>query len=600
MTQKMSTTIIEESAVNRLEYVLLQTGLVKPSINKNDRTASWDGELLVYRDKSMRKDVLRGRIPVQVKGQLVEKIGGDNLKFQASTADLRNYLNDGGVMFFVIQMDNSGRHSVYYASLQRFDLRRHLERAGNQKTKQITVRRFPEGQPTKINNTLFYFLSEREKQGMLLSNVRSVQDLKNTDLEIQSLELSVPTGGATNIDDMIESMFGKTAYVHAKIANLKESFVVDAFVPEKVSTTIQEPIIVGGECLFDHVDIVRESGKRESIEIGNGITIVRNENRLDLSFKMENTLRMRIAQLKLLQAMMAGEHIKIGPIETISGASDLSGISPESLQERLKQHLHIAEILDRLHIKKDFDLKSLSEDDLRLLDEFIRGMDGNPVGISINGKPGAGALTLGNLKIAISSKAAEEDGRFLISDMFACQDCVLSENGQSPEEGVPCSPYILLNCNLLQTLDNVDIQELAASVTSCAYSEVYGFKANQLALELLKYYDIMPSKDTAILNVVQRIQDYLLENEPDGIVFKQINKLQAIKRRRALSMSENQLLLSMKEEETSPFFLLGINILLESFKEADVLYASMPEAEQKAFDEFPIVHLWEGHCKESV
>ena len=46
MSEKVDTTIIEMSAVNKLEASLLSTGMIVPNISKADKVPSWDGEIL--------------------------------------------------------------------------------------------------------------------------------------------------------------------------------------------------------------------------------------------------------------------------------------------------------------------------------------------------------------------------------------------------------------------------------------------------------------------------------------------------------------------------------------------------------------------------
>ena len=64
---KPNSVVIEEKAVLTLKDVLFNTELVKPNIPVNDKTLSWDGELMLFRTREFKKTNLIGRIPVQVK-----------------------------------------------------------------------------------------------------------------------------------------------------------------------------------------------------------------------------------------------------------------------------------------------------------------------------------------------------------------------------------------------------------------------------------------------------------------------------------------------------------------------------------------------------
>lgn len=102
MEEKPNTSIIEMYSINKLTDAVLRTGVIEPDIHENDKTPSWDGEMRLYHSSEFNKSNLAGRIPVQVKGTWVERFQKNKATFQAEVSDLRNYLNDGGVIFFLI------------------------------------------------------------------------------------------------------------------------------------------------------------------------------------------------------------------------------------------------------------------------------------------------------------------------------------------------------------------------------------------------------------------------------------------------------------------------------------------------------------------
>lgn len=59
---------IEEAAINALDRVFLSCPILSPHTNRNDRTPSWDGFVLVYQNASHKNENLLGRVPIQVKG----------------------------------------------------------------------------------------------------------------------------------------------------------------------------------------------------------------------------------------------------------------------------------------------------------------------------------------------------------------------------------------------------------------------------------------------------------------------------------------------------------------------------------------------------
>ena len=195
----VNTEWVERIAVNRLESALLSTGLVVPTIPTGDKAPSWDGEISLYSSQtSFPKRKLVGRIPVQVKGTHVRMLQKKAV-YQVEVADLRNFFRDGGAIFFVVQITTDEQYRIFYAPLLRFQLRRLLEQAGNQKTKQISLEEFPVEDKSRLVRILSDFLTNREKQQMLLPNVKSLKDLATSGMVVDHLGFSVPGFGLKNL-----------------------------------------------------------------------------------------------------------------------------------------------------------------------------------------------------------------------------------------------------------------------------------------------------------------------------------------------------------------------------------------------------------------
>lgn len=100
--------IVEINAVKAVEHQILISKLLFPKLSVGDKYPSWDGEILVYSDERSRNKQMRtnivGRIPVQVKGTKVNSFSEKERKFSLEVDDLRNYLNDFGVLYFLVEM----------------------------------------------------------------------------------------------------------------------------------------------------------------------------------------------------------------------------------------------------------------------------------------------------------------------------------------------------------------------------------------------------------------------------------------------------------------------------------------------------------------
>jgi len=93
--------------VKYLELALAKSDYLISNINSNDKEPSWDGTVEIYKNagNTHSKTDLEGIAKVQVKGHIDSNTTKKSIHYPVETADLRNYLVDGGTIFFVIYID---------------------------------------------------------------------------------------------------------------------------------------------------------------------------------------------------------------------------------------------------------------------------------------------------------------------------------------------------------------------------------------------------------------------------------------------------------------------------------------------------------------
>lgn len=591
MSKKGDTTIIEMSAVNKLEAALLSTGMIVPNISKADKVPSWDGEIFLYKTKEdLSKGNLSGTIPVQVKGTIVERFEKKKAVFQADVRDLRNYFNDNGVMFFLVQLKDFDTYKIYYASLLPFDLRRLIDEAGGQKTKQVALELFPHRYRDGVVRVVSDFIINKNKRAQFLPDVRSLMDLEKSKMEVEKLEFSIPRFGVNSEDEMFSEILARPIYVYAKPKNIEASFVVDKVRPEVISIHQKVPVIVNGEVLYNQVEEIRQSGKEKQLKISDDVIIHLSKGIWTIDFSFRGTLHEQILEMKMLLASAKGQEVRIGNRLFSNGNTNFNGHTLEEAEKRLSDLLLIDAALKKLHIKKDLNFGSLSDHELIVLTHFVRGiMDGIPVPFSIGGKAGNGTLSIGNIKIAISSKPHPDGNGFQISDFFDGQ-VILNREHDFPENGVVVSPYLLMSNSLLAELDNVDLSSVAESVTKCPFSDAYAEYALNFVLELIRLFD--DTGNNKALEVATQLLNHLRKNDKSREDLYHINHIQIEKRRRKLSKEEVKYLVSLKTPGIPIQYQLAANILLDSFQEAAIVYDQLSDPEKQFFDAFPIKNLW--------
>ena len=133
---------IETLSVNAVKNSIVTSEFLDQFITDNDKEPSWDGDVYIYSDKSKKKNALIGRMPVQIKGMVCNDFSKDEILFQISKDDLRNYLNDGCCIFFVVYLrDTDAQSKIYYAELTPNKLCRLIE--GENKSKSVRLKTFP-------------------------------------------------------------------------------------------------------------------------------------------------------------------------------------------------------------------------------------------------------------------------------------------------------------------------------------------------------------------------------------------------------------------------------------------------------------------------
>lgn len=594
MEEKPNTSVIEMYSINKLTDAVLRTGVIEPDIHENDKTPSWDGEMRLYHSSEFNKSNLAGRIPVQVKGTWVDRFQKNKATFQAEVSDLRNYLNDGGVIFFLIQSKNYDDYKIYYTSLLPFDLRRILDSAGSQKTKQIKLDLFPHRYKDGIIRVCYDFLTNKRKQASLLPDVCSVQDLKKTSLEIDKLQFSVPSIGLKNRDDLFEELLSHPQYIYAKPKNIDLAFAVDKIYPQKIITRQKNEIVVNGEVLYDHIDVIRAPNKKRHFELGSDITITANNHHFNVNYKFQGTLQEQIREMKLISAMMQKQPIYIGKVlMPVFSSLDFHGHTLDEVSNRLSALLRADATLKKLHVQKDLSLGSLTDKETSNLNYLVDGiLDGSTVPLKCSEQPAVGKISIGNISLLLVLKKADNETGCFIRNFFEIDDLVLAGKDDSPEHGTRASPYVLVTAEQLETIDNADLSEIVPSIQKQPYSAVYGEHIILLILELLKLYD--RRKDTTILDVVIQLLDFLSEKDSSQVDLYQINRLQTEKRRRKLNPEEIQYLSSMKTKGIPAQYQLAANILLESFYEAHLIYDRLCPEEKEVFASYPIMNLWKS------
>ena len=120
---------IEEAAVSAVEDYLRPAKFADTCFQRLDRFPLWDGSINLYREEKHEKATFDFRIPVQIRGRSFTPDGG-TASLRLALSDLRHYFCDGGICYFLVQVNERYETRIYYNLLTPGKLRAYLHSAG--------------------------------------------------------------------------------------------------------------------------------------------------------------------------------------------------------------------------------------------------------------------------------------------------------------------------------------------------------------------------------------------------------------------------------------------------------------------------------------
>lgn len=139
----------------------------------------------LYQDNNHKKSLLKGKIPVQVKGTEVKKFERKFASFQMELSDIKNYYNDGGVLFVVIQIISNTEYRIFYRFLLPVDLKNLINEIAENETnsKAVHINNIL-NEKSKFKIECDQFLLHRNRQGInLVEMAITLDQIKDKQIE---------------------------------------------------------------------------------------------------------------------------------------------------------------------------------------------------------------------------------------------------------------------------------------------------------------------------------------------------------------------------------------------------------------------------------
>jgi len=580
----LNTDKIERSAVRKIEEIIDKNQFLKPFIEKGGSFPIWDGSIFIYNSSKARNDNLEGRINIQVKGTQVSSFSGDTFRHPFRVSDLNAYLKDSGVLYFVVQVLETGEAKAYYRSFLPIDLDRVLkELRPKQMTKTEELKFLDDVDGVFIGKVCKEFLYHREmQQGTFKYRIK--HDELGT---LDRLEFTVFNDNTNNLFD---NMFKNPIMLYGYRKDLDIPFPIDYIDTSKIMYSQDNEISVNGKTFYKSYQVEKYKD-RDIVKIGNGI-------RLDLknkTVKLENVgnIYSLVRDYEFLSDLSKNGHFELNGQHIIK--INLNQNDAELVNNNKKYLENIVAILEYFKVNDILIMESLSENDYKLLYFLINTIIYNNKTENESIKEGISFYTLGNVNIFLYTHI-DNDGNIIIRNLFDCYkklDLVLKANPES--NPVQSSVFLLFNAEALLMLSDKHLPIVEEHVLSIPYSSDYATYLNLLVLETIKSYDI--SEKVEFLDLADAMASWLIEGSDDSDIFL-MNKMQILKRQRELSKEEKEKLRCISCNNIEDYMILcGINILLENWSDFDYYFEKLNTEQREMFKSYPIFRFVEDKNK---
>jgi hypothetical protein len=590
----MDNRTIEKFAANAVGESILNTDLLHPEISENDKTLSWDGFIEVYKSDDKVKANFDGKVEVQVKGTMNNN-HSKTISFSAETADLRNYLNNGGVIYFVVRIhkEETSKRKVYYESLTPVKLKQYLNGVKKQKTKAIKLKEFPSDKYERISIIINFLQDSRRQSSYVSSGFIPLEEMHK-----KGYKYTIPiTGyGKKDTNPLFSAILGKEVYAYVTTEGSSALIPVDTpLTINELSRKVDEKIYVEDKCYYDSYQRIILT-ERTSIKIGDGITLVfgKFDNKtVKTNINFSLFLRKAAKDMRFVVDALNAGSFKIGSIQLgldsfEVGISDFISVT----QKRLVLFEKIIDLFSILNVDEDLNIDSLTEEEQKHIEILIKAFvdKKNITNITTNTPTSVLDLKISNITLKLII-IKNEDGTHTIQDFFNSIVAVSykDESGNhqitSPYSALPKDDYLAVsninyNC-VLESYQKASIQN----------SDIFD-RVNVDMLQMLLAYDKKPN--SKLLSTAKDVAYWMLTEKTQlNKNIKTLNYLQIIKRERSFSKEEIRQLCEITEDvNATKQEKVGAYLLLDNQMSAELHFEELTTKEQEDFKLFPISIFW--------
>ena len=593
---------IEVYAVSKVNEALASTNCLVSHISLRDKEPIWDGFVYVYTDSGKHKNEnLKGRVPVQVKGELAtgKKRFGSKIKYNIRIVDLKHYFEEGGVVFFVVRINDEKKdHQIYATSLLPFTIKKLLTDSGAKQSVSVDIPIFQAGEHQIIN--FFFNIVEdmkRQKSFIQFGHLATLEELQQQ-FNVKRVMISF-TDTAVDAKTPYKYLLENKIFQYAELPMGITIPIGESPPAEKLSAQSKAKITCGGQIFFDSYSEEFTREKRTML-LGRCVSIAYNLTgapSATLNFSAIGTLKEIINAASFICKLIKEKVFYIGDVPRdfkIPGKSGNGNIDDfEKYTTALKT---LESALHQVGFYKDLRLSELPEQDVEALNSLVSSVVARQA-VPLRNAPDrhhSFVMNICDYKIILLAKRVSEN-KFRLVNFFS-KGLVFEFDDSVAEEYVKKAPgVIVLGVDDFLTLDNIDYDIIYSETTTFAEVGINYYSAvNSLLLRMLLAFDKKANGE--LLTCAIKIAEWLCsltEYKDDAISV--LNYLQAVRRQRDLNDAERTMLVNIiKSNQQNNALMTGAYIVLQDFAGAEKTFAQLSKADQDNFSQWPIMNLWKG------
>lgn len=587
---------IEKMAVNAVDDAITKCPLLSPHFTSGDKYPSVDGNIIIYEKNGNNKEDILTTIWVQIKGKECDSLIAEEITYAIEVRDLYNYLKIGGCLFFVVQIDCNDNRKIFYETLLPVKIQELQDNiVDGQKTKNITLRTFPNDKyaiETIVHN---FGIDARKQSSFALSKLLTLDELNNNS-NIESITFS--TTNISKEKDRFIPFFENEICFYAKFKGASTAEPIkNAHGNLLIEQTFNAPVLVGDKQYYQSFKISYTKNGLIFL-FGSCFRMALNYDlgQGKITYNPPASLSKRYESLVFVNDLLEKKTLSINSRQY--NIDKCNSIFSEQIKLDWDLCNSLKKLFKVLHIQEDLNMNQLTDKNIKDIKTLEKCIVNNEAVTNINLNNNTVMCTdlrLSNVVIRLLlTKSDDSEGFYNVEDFFNLRltKLVYRKLDSCKENILPAIATLKIDdyCKL----SNINYEGLINEFKSLYVDnpDIINI-ANNVLNSLIHAYD--KSSNPRMLIAAQDIAYWLLGEEVLGVTEagKKLDIIQIKKRQRNLQSSEiEEIHLIIDDNKTSVLDRIGAFLLLGDKTTARRLFKTLDKQQKKFFNESTLHKFW--------